>query len=197
MKEENKKSKKELIITTLSILILVVAVFGISYSIWSQTFNGTKENSINTGYVSFTYNESDTNVIDIKNAMPMTDANGKMLTGGSNTFDFTVSAKFAGISSIGYEIYATPIEKTIDTNYVKVYLTDQNDNPITGFDSTIPTYETLTDSSEVGSKTIYKSELTKSEEVKKYRLRVWISSDYDYPTESKKLSFKVNVKGMA
>ena len=197
MKDEKKNNEKEIIITTLSVLILIVAVFGISYSIWSQTFYGTKENSINTGYVSFTYNESDTNVIDIKNAVPMTDANGKMLTGGSNTFDFTVSAKFAGVSSIGYEVYATPIEKTIDTKYVKVYLTDQNDNPISGFDTTVPTYDNLTDSSETGSKTIYKSELTKSEEVKKYRLRVWISSDYDYPEESKKLSFKVNVKGMA
>ena len=185
MKNEKKNNKKEIIITTLSVLILIVAVFGISYSIWSQTFYGTKENSINTGYVSFTYNESDTNVIDIKNAVPMTDANGKMLTGGSNTFDFTVSAKFAGVSSIGYEVYATPIEKTIDTKYVKVYLTDQNDNPISGFDTTVPTYDNLTDSSETGSKTIYKSELTKSEEVKKYRLRVWISSDYDYTEVSK------------
>ncbi len=197
MEKNKNNNRKELVITIISILILIVAVFGISYSIWTQTLTGTKENSINTGYVSFSYNESETNVISIQNAVPISDENGKMLTGSDNTFDFTLSAKFAGINSIGYEIYATPVEKTLDTNYVKVYLTDQNDNPISGFDGVVPTYEELTDSTEAGSKTIYKSSLTQSDKVEKFRLRVWISSDYNYSAESKRLSFKVNVKGMA
>lgn len=198
MEKNNKNNnRKEIAITTISLLILIVAVFGISYSIWTQTLTGTKENSINTGYVSFSYNESETNVISIQNAIPISDENGKKLTGNDNTFDFTLSAKFAGVSSIGYEIYATPVEKTLDTNFVKVYLTDQNDNPVSGFDGTVPTYEELTDSTEVGSKTIYKSSLTQSDKVEKFRLRVWISSDYNYSEESKRLSFKVNVKGMA
>lgn len=196
MDNKNKKIK-ELIITTLSVLILIVAVFGISYSIWAQTFMGTKENSINTGYISFSYTESDTNVIEIHNAIPISDENGAILTGNKNMFDFTVSAKFAGASSINYEIFASPIVQTLDAKYLKVYLTDQNDNPVPGFDGVVPTYDSLEDSTIEGAKTIYKSSLTESDKVIKYRLRVWVSSDYNLPDTVKNFSFKVNVKGMA
>ena len=197
-KELAKKNNiKEMIITILSVLILIVAVFGISYSIWTQTFLGTQENSINTGYISFSYTESDTNVIEIHNAVPMADENGKKLNGNKNMFDFTVSAKYTGVSSIGYEIYATPITQTLDSKYIKVYLTDQNDQPITGFDSVVPTYDQLEDASAENSKTIYKSSLTESGKSDDYRLRIWVSSDYNMPEVSRSFSFKVNVKGMA
>ena len=186
-----------MIITVLSVLILIVAVFGISYSIWTQTFLGTQENSINTGYISFSYTESDTNIIEIHNAVPTADENGKKMSGNKNMFDFTVSAKYAGTSSIGYEIYATPITQTLDSKYIKVYLTDQNDQPITGFDSVVPTYEELEDSTIEDSKIIYKSALTQSGASHDYRLRIWVSSDYDTSETSKQFSFKVNVKGIA
>ena len=195
---ENKKTNtKEIIITALSILILLVAVVGISYSIWTQTFLGTKENSINTGYISFSYTESDTNVIEISNAVPMADENGKRMNGNKNMFDFTVSAKYSGVSSIGYEIYATPVTQTLESKYIKVYLTDQNDQAITGFDEDVPTYEKLKDSKIENSKTIYKSSLTSSGQSDDYRLRVWVNSDYNMPETSKSFSFKVNVKGIA
>ena len=197
MEKVNKKNTKEIVITLLSVLILIVAVFGISYSIWSQTFMGTKENNLNTGYISFSYTESDTNIIEIHNAVPISDENGKRLTGSSNMFDFTVSAKYAGVPSIGYEIYATPITQTLESKYIKVYLTNQNDQPVTGFDDEVPTYEDLEDSTMENSKTIYKSVLTQSGQSVNYRLRIWVSADYNMPETTKNFSFKVNVKGVA
>lgn len=196
-KVKDSTSKKEIIISVISVLILIIAVFGISYSIWTQTFMGSQENSINTGYISFSYTESDTNVIEIHNAVPMADENGKKLSGNNSMFDFTVSAKYAGVSSIGYEIYATPVVQTLDGKYIKVYLTNQNDEAVSGFDGIVPTYDSLEDSSIEGSKTIYKGDLTESGKTEDYRLRIWVSSDYNLPDTSKKFSFKVNVKGMA
>lgn len=196
-KSYEKRNAKEIIITVLSVLILIIAVFGISYSIWTQTFLGSKENSINTGYISFSYTESDTNVIEINNAVPMSDENGKKLTGNNNMFDFTVSAKYSGVSSIDYEIYATPITQTLDSKYIKIYLTDQNDQAITGYDSVVPTYEELEDSLMENSKTIYKSSLDQSGVSQEFRLRIWVNSEYNMPETSKKFSFKVNVKGNA
>lgn len=196
-KGKEKKNIKEIIITILSVLILIIAVFGISYSIWTQTFLGSKENSINTGYISFSYTESDTNVIEMNNAVPMSDENGKKLTGNNYMFDFTVSAKYGGVSSIGYEIYATPINQTLDSQYLKVYLTDQKDQAIPGYESTIPTYNELEDSTMENSKTIYKSTLNHSGASQDFRLRIWVSSDYNTPETSNKFSFKVNVKGVA
>lgn len=200
--QEKNNSTKEMIITVLSVLILIVAVFGISYSIWEQTFNGSKENSINTGYISFSYKESDTNIIKIDNAIPTADESGKKLNGNTDMFDFTVSAKYTGLSSIGYEIYATPNVQTLDSKYIKIYLTDQNNQAISGFDSKVPTYEDLNFSSIENAeteniRTIYKSSLTQSGATHYYRLRIWVSSDYNMPETAKQFSFKVNVKGNA
>lgn len=190
--------KKELIISILGVILLFIVVIGVSYAVWSRTFLGTQENSINTGYVSFSYTESDTNVIEIHNAVPTSDTNGKMLSGSNEMFDFSVSASFAGVSSIDYEIYATPIIQTIDTQYIKVYLTDQNDQPVGFYDTeTTPTYSSLNDSSVEGSKTIYKSTLTTSGEDVDYRLRIWVASNYNVSSESQKFAFKVNVVGVA
>ena len=192
------EKKKELVISVIGVFLLFIVVIGISYAVWSKTFIGTQENSINTGYVSFSYTESDTNVIEIHNAVPIADDNGKILSGNEEMFDFSVSANFAGVTSIDYEIYATPIIQTIDSEYIKVYLTDQNDNPVGIYaDEPVPTYNLLEDSNVEDSKTIYKSSLTKSGEVANYRLRIWVASNFNVPDESQKFAFKVNVEGVA
>ena len=193
------ENKKELTISIIGVLVLIVAVVGISYAVWSRTFLGTQENSINTGYISFSYTESDTNTIEIHNAIPISDSNGKMLSGNKNMFDFTVSSKFSGLSSVAYEIYATPIVQTLDSKYIKVYLTNQQDQPVGGIysESSIPTYDMLKNSSVAGSKTIYKSELNQSGKAVDYRLRIWLSSEYNMPETAKNFAFKVNVVGVA
>lgn len=196
MEKEKRNNSKEIIISVLSVLILIVAVVGISYAVWTQTFLGTQENSLNTGYVSFTYTESETNVIAINNAIPIEDEEGKKLSSKNTFFNFTISAKYAGVDSIGYEIYATPITQTLDPKYVKVYLTDYNEVPYAGYTTDVPTFDTLADSTVEGKK-LYDGVLTKSGKVNRFRLRVWVSSDYNLPELSKSFSFKVNVKGKA
>lgn len=191
------KNKRQLIISIFGVILLFIIAISVSYAIWQQTFLGTKENSINTGYVSFSYTESDTNIIEIHNAVPISDENGKMLSNNDEMFDFTVSANFAGVSSVDYEIYATPIVQTIDSQYIKVYLSDQYDQAVDSYADSVPTYNMLEDSVMDDSKTIYKSTLTKSGEVIKYRLRIWVSSDFNVPSESQKFAFKVNVSGVA
>lgn len=196
MENEKKNNSKEIIISVLSVLILIVAVVGISYAVWTQTFLGTQENSLNTGYVSFTYTESETNVIAINNAIPIEDEEGKKLASKKSFFNFTISAKYAGVDSIGYEIYATPITQTLDPKYVKVYLTDYSEVPYAGYTGDVPTFDTLADSTVEGKK-LYDGVLTKSGNINRFRLRVWVSSDYNLPESSKSFSFKVNVKGKA
>lgn len=193
--KEKKNNTKEIVISVLSILILIVAVVGISYAVWSQTFMGGRENNLNTGYISFSYTESNDNVIAINNAVPMSDENGKKQNGTTSMFDFTVSASYAGVDSLNYEVSTTPITSTLDEKYVKVYLTDQNDNPVVGYKESVPTYDMLKDSLTEGSKTIYESSISSSGSSKKLRLRIWVSSDYNLPDVSRTFSFKVNVKG--
>lgn len=198
MEKEKNTKRKEVFISILAVLILIVAIFGISYAVWQQTSLGTKENSISTGYVSFSYTESNTNTISINNAVAISDDAGKKLVGNKNSFEFSVSAKYAGLPSIRYEVYTEPLVTTLDGRFLKVYLTNQNDVPVSGYDVTVPTYDSLEASSTGSGKKLYEGTLTQSGQVEKLRLRVWISSALDMPAnESYQFSFKVHVKGMA
>lgn len=198
MEKEKSIKRKEVFISILAVLILMVAVFGISYAVWQQTSLGTKENSISTGYVSFSYTESNTNVISIHNATPISDDAGKKLIGSNNSFEFSISAKYAGLPSIRYEVYTEPLKATLDERFLKVYLTNQNDVPVSGYDITIPTYDSLEASSTGNGKKLYEGTLTESGKIEKLRLRVWVSSDFDMPAnDSYQFSFKVHVRGMA
>jgi hypothetical protein len=194
---KDQKQKKEIVISIIAILILVVAVVGVSYAVWSQSFAGTKTNSVTTGYISFTYTEGSTNVINLTNALPTDDTTGKAMSGTTSEFDFTVSATFAGVSSINYEVYATPITTTLSGDYVKVYLTNGSDVAMTGYTGTVPVYSGLTASSVTGSKKLYSGTLTTSGSSQAFKLRVWVASTYNMPESSATFSFKVNVAATA
>ncbi len=194
-KRENNSKTGVIIILVVTLLAIVV---GLSYALWSNTFLGNKVNSIQTGSISFTYTEGQTNVIDITNGLPMTDTAGKQLSGTKGEFDFTVSSTYTGVDKIGYEIYATPITSTLSGDYVKIYLTDGSDNPLTGYQSsTVPTYSSLTDSSISGSKKLYSGELTTSGASQDFKLRAWVADTYTFAEESRTFSFKVHVKATA
>lgn len=197
MEKEKKTKRKEMYISILAILILLIAVFGISYAVWQQAFSGTRDNSVSTGYISFSYTESNTNVISIENAVPTSDDSGKKLVGNKNMFDFSISARYAGVPSIHYEIYTEPLVQSLDERYVKVYLTSQNNIPLSGYDVKVPTYDNLDRASVGNGKKLYEGNLTESSRVEKFRLRIWVSSEFNMPEESYKFSFKVHVKGKA
>ncbi len=195
-KKKNGINVRETVISILIVLVLLVVVAGVSYAVWSRSFTGVKENSLQTGYVSFTYKESDTNVISIENAIPVADEVGKKQKDSNSMFDFNVSTKYKGVDNINYEVYSTLMKSTLDSKYVKVYLTDQNDNPLDGYSKDVPVYDALSDSLVEDGKTLYKGSL-KSGDVKNLRLRIWLSSEYSDGSESKTFAFKVNVKGEA
>lgn len=197
MNKKKDLSKKEIALSLIAILTLVIVVVGVSYAVWSGTFFGTKTNSITTGYISFNYTEGKDNIINIEDATPTADEVGKVMNGTTAEFDFTVSATFSGLSKIDYEIYATPITSTLSGDFVKVYLTDDSDNAIEGYKEIVPVYSSLEDSTEVGSKKLSSSSLTTENKTRKYKLRVWLASNYNSFEESKIFSFKVNIKAGA
>ena len=152
---EEKKDVRQILLSSLAILILIIAVIGISYAVWSQTFKGQKENTITTGKISFSYTESETNNIKIENALPISDEQGKKLNGNTEVFDFTVSND--STINVKYDVIVTPYKNDMDDKYIKVYLTDQNDVALKPYDSEVPTYNTLNDDKEEkNSKILYR-----------------------------------------
>lgn len=211
--DTGRKDIKQAVFTSLAIFILVVAVIGISYAVWTRTLSGGMDNSLTTATVSFNYTESETNHINLTNALPMSDTNGKKLNGNQEVFDFTVTGNYGEKGTVLYDVYATPYDMTLSDKYVKVYVTDQNDNPVEGYEGEeIPTYNTLedysisastTDTFTTKGKLLYSSELTPEKNSDNLRIRVWLSSSYgssenaeeNTPEKSLTFAFKVNVRG--
>ena len=111
-------NKKTLILSILGVLVLVIAVVGVSFAMYSFSATGTTENVIQTGSVSVSY--EDESVITLTNQYPMTNDLGKAQTGEGSVLTFNVKADIAGTINIKYDLALTEIAYSADT------LTDSN-----------------------------------------------------------------------
>ncbi len=203
-KEEDNR-KREIIISVVAILVLIVAVVGVTYAAFTFTQGGSKENTISTGTITFNYSEK-TNGISLVNAQPLDDSVGKVLTESDPTkgveqgyFDFTVASTVTGSTSINYEVYGVEeASNTLDAQYVKVYLTDAStDTALTGYTETVPTYNSLTDSTSAeNAKVLYKGAFNGTDS-KDFRLRIWVADAYEVTNTSTAFTMKVNVNATA
>ena len=79
MEEDN---SRKVFLSVLGVAILLVAVVGVSFALYSTSSTG-KDNSISTGTITMSYTEP-TNGILLENALPISDAAGKTLSGDKN-----------------------------------------------------------------------------------------------------------------
>ena len=71
-----KVKKKENILIIALLILMILAIIGVSYAAFSFSKIGTKVNSITTGSITMSYEESD-NTITLNGALPTTDETGK------------------------------------------------------------------------------------------------------------------------
>ena len=196
-----KEHKKELVIVGL-MLLLIIALIGVSYAAFSYSKLGTKVNTITTGSITMSYEETD-NTISLSGALPTTDATGKKRLTDGEYFDFTVSSNIVGDVNINYEISAkdvTTSERKIDGSNIKLYLTRLTDDG----EEELMTPETYNEEASSNSYTgrpsgemsLYTSSMNSSES-NNYRLRMWVSEDYNPQGDGGNLEFsvKINVYG--
>ena len=198
---ENNNSK-QMILSILGVVILVVAVVGVSFAAFSYSKTGEQVNTITTGTITMSYSE-DTNGINLINALPMTDEQGKALAGENNVFEFTVGATITGTTTINYAVTATKESgSSLDDTAVKVYLTDIT----SGGDTQVlaPTKVsalTKTGNSEASGAPSNQYKLTSgtftNTTTRKYRLRMWVADDYSSLGTSGTYKLRVNVYGAA
>ncbi len=202
MKEE--KNKKIGII--IGLVLLFITIIGVTYAAFQYTKRGTKENELSTGTVSFVYNET-SNGVTLTNAYPLSDSEGKNLTEATEEdngyFDFNVTSTLGGDITIPYYVYAVDItgdvENKLSEDYVKVYLTDQEDQPLEKYNGEVPLYSDLDDinaqskeGQEVQGKLLYQNEFTESG-VHKYRLRIWVADTYKNSDKAETFKMRVDV----
>ena len=127
----NKKSTG-LLLSILGVLSLVLITAGVTYAFFSYTKEGETDNTIQTGTITFYYDELEASgaYIDIEDALPMTDEEGKtQLTATNEYFDFKVTSTVTGEADIDYEVTVKKQDgSTLPDNRVKVYLTADGDD---------------------------------------------------------------------
>ena len=201
-------NKKQLFLSSFLIIIILLITVGVSFSFFSYVKRGNTENSIKVGEITFKYTENSNlgNGITITDALPISDEEGKKLTGSGNVFDFKVESNLSR-SDLEYEVVVEPTEdSTLPLDAIKFYLTELTDNgeqPIESsikVDKTIKTLEEYNDTeiTNANGKTVYQETILRNTRgyVKKFRARMWIADNIDWSDDkyfNKSGQIKVNV----
>ena len=181
------KNNKALMISLVAVLIILIG--GVSYAAYDYSFIG-KDSKLESGSVSIKFLESNTNVIDLKNALPISDSEGKK----GDSFDFVVTTKASYKTGLKYDLSVEKLSvdsgyTSLSDNQVKIYLTDSGNNDLVS-----PTLISGLDNKLIYSKT-NKHSSNKTEVTDKYKLRVWVDSNVDASNwdQSTKLEYKFKV----
>ena len=198
-----KNKKKQIIITLIAIISLIVITVGVTYAFFNYAKEGTTDNTIQTGSITFLYTEVSGvgKGISLTDAYPVADSIGKVQVGEGKVFDFKVTSNISMNSSIGYQVTARKkTGSTLANSAVKVYLTEVNG---TEQELLLSKYSELSqtdreDANKYIEKVLYESRVpaNTANYEKNFRLRMWVSDDTDFSDGSmndKTFTLTVNV----
>ena len=200
MEEDN---SRKVFLSVLGVAILLVAVVGVSFALYSTGANG-KDNSISTGTITMSYTEPDNGIL-LENALPISDAAGKQLSGPGKVFTFTVATTASGTVTVPYEINITKVgTSTLADSAVAVYLTKGTPTETEVVPKQLMS-AVVTDSNKSAiRKDAYKlyetsvayenGHVKTGEETTTYNLRIWVDANADAKTiKGQEYKIKVNV----
>ena len=198
-----KNKKKQIIITLIAIISLIVITVGVTYAFFNYAKEGTTDNTIKTGTITFLYTEVSGvgKGISLTDAYPVADSIGKVQVGEGKIFDFKVTSTISMNSNIDYQVTARKkTDSTLDDSAVKVYLTEVSG---TEQELLLSKYSELNQTDRVDinkytEKVLYEDTVpaNTSNYEKNFRLRMWISDDTDFSDGSmndKTFTLTVNV----
>ena len=164
--------KKDLILISIGLALLIILTVSFSYALYSFTGNGTKENVITTGSINVTFSEK--NNIKLENRYPETDSEGLNNTDTNSQMTFTVSSNISGDTKVNYALGITDITEgaSLTQDYVKIYL--NKGELLSKFknkyvENAIDSHVLLTD-------------VLSGSEVHTYTLKAWIDENYKLPS---------------
>jgi len=191
-----KNMKKEKIFLIVGVFLGLLVLLGGTYAFFRYRDSGSNI-ALESGSMKISF-ASNTNYLNIPDAYPVSDTIGKIYPYYS---DFTVSGSTKE-HPIKYEIQVVSNSgNTIDNDYIKVYLTDTNDNPIDGFNGGPVTLGSLSNATDKLGKVVYSNVLSGNKQNdgtyttntinENYRLRLWIDEDYTIKNVKENFSFSI------
>ena len=201
--------KKQNILMLMALFGLIAITAGVTYAFFSYAKQGTTDNTLTTGTITFLYTEVSGvgRGISIDDAYPISDTQGKAQTGEGKVFDFKITSDNSLDAAIPYEVTARKKSgSTLDEAAVKIYLTkvsgDAEEEVLLDKYSKLPQTDKVLSTTHV-EKTIYKGKVPSnlSNYEQEFRLRMWIDKDIDfspdendnYPYNDKTFTITVNV----
>ena len=180
-----KKKKKNMFakITMYFILVLglLILIYKTSYIILTDTFiNSIEIDDTTSSYLSFMYVDDNSYSIELSDHKAISDFWGRRLN--DNVFDFSVVIPSDIKKDVHYNIILSSNGKNVDDKYIKIYLTDQEDNSLDGFKKkalTLDSFDTLLD-----GKNIYSGVFKGGNQEEKYRLRIWVNDNFNGDVEN-------------
>ncbi len=192
-----KKDVKQLTLAIIVIVCLFVVFMGFGFLF--DKYKSSENKTYNLG-VKF----SDNRNVYLENTLPVTDKIGKELDGVSSSMSLQGFKEFSIENNydkkIDYQIYLkvkNSCENMIDEEYIKLYLTDTSNNPLSGFENNkLPTYSSISSlNDKPDSKLLYTGSINKNS-ISKFRLRVWVSDLYSINRDKECFSFDIYVKSI-
>lgn len=207
----DKKKSTGLLLSILGVVSLVLITTGVTYAFFSYTKEGETENTISTGTITFLYDELEGTgtSISIQDALPMSDTEGKALTGAGNVFTFKVTSEVSGQATIPYQVTARMKDgSTLSQDQVKMYLTSTDTagtNHTVNADGSVKTFGELSTPTGLTlpagtvEKLIFDGTVNQASTYSSdFELRMWINGDEDSTldvTDYSALEFKNTTDG--
>lgn len=173
---------------SLLIVILLILIAGTSFAIYKVLLEPANTTEAVIPKIKVSYKEPDYKVSSTR----MSDEQGKTQ---NNYYEFTTTNETKGNIKLNYYIFLNKLEESnIDSKYIKVYLTDNNNNPVGRFkDNSTSLYlnyldnknkENLTNVVDNQCMNINNNQMKDCNtnqiiDNTTYRLRFWISDDFD------------------
>lgn len=192
-----KKDVKQLTLAIIVIVCLFVVFMGFGF-----LFDKYKSNENKTYNLGIKF--SDNRNVYLENTLPVTDKIGKELDGVSSSKSIQGFKEFSIENNydkkIDYQIYLkvkNSCENIIDEDFIKLYLTDNSNNPLSGFENNkLPTYSSINSlNDKPDSKLLYTGSINKNS-ISKFRLRVWVSDLYSINRDKECFSFDIYVRSI-
>jgi len=187
------KRNKKLKGIFIGIGILLVAIIGSTYAFFTYS-KSLQAFTLTSSGITASFS-SGSNQINITNGYPISDQFAIQNLDKLDYIDFNISGNVEDESQgLTYEIYLTEKDgNTLDLNYIKVYITDENGEKLK--DPRIYNsldYTTYSKDASTG-KLIYKLEGIPGNYSKSFRIYAWIDKDYEQNEVSQEFSFYVNL----
>jgi len=190
---------RKIILSIIAIVTILVITIGVTYAAFSYVKPGQTLNTITTGAITMSYEESE-NTISLNNALPTTQATGKKQLGDGEYFDFTIKSSIKGNMDINYEIVAQEEDgNTFSNSNIYYYLTRVDSN---GKETEVMAPrkyyaekdENIYTGRPAGVFSMFTGNLAEQGDTEiKYRLRLWVDENYNPQGDGGGLTYKIRV----